>query len=143
MFPRGSVTSCGTWIGPALARTGLHHDLLDNLAVQITGRKRFYLARPGTVERAGALSVKYDAWARLSRVASPSWPPATRRPATTSSPWISNLIAISEWVADAPQHVLGTLGFGGDPFTGCGPCRTPPRCGVCCNASTATRWTRR
>ncbi|MBP5873053.1 hypothetical protein F3K34_04820 [Streptomyces sp. LBUM 1486] len=68
MFPRGSVTSCGTWIGPALARTGLHHDLLDNLAVQITGRKRFYLARPGTVERAGALSVKYDAWARLSRV---------------------------------------------------------------------------
>ncbi|WP_162467319.1 cupin-like domain-containing protein [Streptomyces cavernae] len=68
MFPRGSVTSCSTWIGPALARTGLHHDLLDNLAVQITGRKRFYLARPGTVERAGALSAKYDAWARLSRV---------------------------------------------------------------------------
>ncbi|SDN22007.1 Cupin-like domain-containing protein [Streptomyces sp. cf386] len=68
MFPRGSVTSCSTWIGPARSRTGLHHDLLDNLAVQITGRKRFYLARPGTVERAGALSAKYDAWARLSRV---------------------------------------------------------------------------
>ncbi|WP_364705222.1 cupin-like domain-containing protein [Streptomyces ossamyceticus] len=26
------------------------------------------LARPGTVERAGALSTKYDSWARLSRV---------------------------------------------------------------------------
>ncbi|MFG2026957.1 cupin-like domain-containing protein [Streptomyces sp. NPDC048825] len=68
MFPRGSVTSCSSWIGPARARTGLHHDLLDNFAVQIAGTKRFYLARPGTVERAGALSTKYDSWARLSRV---------------------------------------------------------------------------
>ncbi|MFF1917986.1 ISAs1 family transposase [Streptomyces sp. NPDC058239] len=32
-----------------------------------------------------------------------------------------SLIAISEWVADASQHVLGTLGFGIDPFTGLRP----------------------
>ena len=68
IFPRGSITSCTTWIGPARARTGLHHDLLDNFAVQIAGTKRFHLAPPGTVERAGALSSKYDSWARLSRV---------------------------------------------------------------------------
>ncbi|MET9462971.1 cupin-like domain-containing protein [Streptomyces canus] len=67
-LPRGTVTSSSVWIGPARARTGLHQDLLDNCAVQIAGRKRFLLARPGTVERAGALSTKYDAWARLSRV---------------------------------------------------------------------------
>ncbi|MER5750807.1 transposase family protein [Streptomyces sp. NPDC002088] len=54
-----------------------------------------------------------------------------------------SLIAISEWVVDAPQHVLGALGFGIARSPACGPCRTPPRCGVCCNASTATRWTRR
>ncbi|BBC29339.1 hypothetical protein SGFS_006330 [Streptomyces graminofaciens] len=64
----GGVASRSAWIGPAGARTGLHQDLLDNCAVQITGTKRFLLARPGTVERAGALSAKYDAWARLSRV---------------------------------------------------------------------------
>lgn len=104
MFPRGSVTSCSTWIGPALARTGLHHDLLDNLAVQITGRKRFYLARPGSVERAGTLSAKYDAWARLSRVGIAEWPlPTTRRPATTSSPWISNQAMCSTF-----RHAGGT-----------------------------------
>jgi hypothetical protein len=67
-LPRGAVTSNSVWIGPARARTGLHQDLLDNCAVQIAGTKRFLLARPGTVERAGALSTKYDTWARLSRV---------------------------------------------------------------------------
>ncbi|MCK8437013.1 hypothetical protein G3I77_29645 [Streptomyces sp. D2-8] len=67
MSARGSVTSCGTWIGPALARTGRHHDLLDNLAVQIAGRKRFCLACADTDERAGALRATCDAWARLSR----------------------------------------------------------------------------
>jgi hypothetical protein len=66
-LPRGTVISSSVWIGPARARTGLHQDLLDNCAVQITGTKCFLLARPGTVERAGALSTKYDAWARLSR----------------------------------------------------------------------------
>lgn len=68
LFPSGSVVSSSAWIGPAGAKTGLHHDLLDNVAVQIVGRKRFYLARPGTVERAGQLSTKYDRWARLSRL---------------------------------------------------------------------------
>ncbi|MBP5873056.1 hypothetical protein F3K24_42320, partial [Streptomyces sp. LBUM 1485] len=82
MSPRCSVTSCGTRIGPALARTGLHHGLLDSLAVQIVGSKRFCLARAGTVERAGALCAKCDAWARLSRVGSAelaAGDPATRR----------------------------------------------------------------
>ncbi|MEH0532298.1 cupin-like domain-containing protein [Streptomyces stelliscabiei] len=57
-LPRGSVTSRSAWIGPARTRTGLYYDLPDNCAVQITGTKRFLLARPGTVERAGAQSTK-------------------------------------------------------------------------------------
>ncbi|MCX4460210.1 transposase family protein [Streptomyces sp. NBC_01728] len=28
------------------------------------------------------------------------------------------LIAISEWITDAPQHALGVLGFAADPLTG-------------------------
>lgn len=68
LFPSGAMKSCTTWIGPAHARTGLHCDLLDNLAVLITGRKRFYLAHPDAVEQAGQASPKYDAWARLSQV---------------------------------------------------------------------------
>lgn len=32
-----------------------------------------------------------------------------------------SLIAISEWLADAPQHVLGVLGFAVDPFTAAWP----------------------
>lgn len=67
LFPPGAIRSCSAWIGPAGARTGLHYDLLDNLAVQILGRKRFYLAPPGTGE-CGAMSGKYDRWARLSTV---------------------------------------------------------------------------
>lgn len=68
LFPSGSISSSSAWIGPAGAKTGLHHDLLDNVAVQVVGRKRFYLARPGTVERAGQLSTRYDRWARLSQI---------------------------------------------------------------------------
>jgi lysine-specific demethylase 8 len=34
--------------------------------VQVLGRKRWRLVRPGTVERLGAVSSKYDAWAVLS-----------------------------------------------------------------------------
>ena len=67
IFPRGVTKSLQSWIGPAGARTGLHRDYLDNLAVQVLGRKRFYLAHPNTVERLGALSGKYDAWAQLAR----------------------------------------------------------------------------
>jgi Cupin-like domain len=66
IFPDGVTKSLQSWIGPAGAQTGLHHDYLDNLAVQVVGRKRFYLVRPVTVERLGAVSKKYDAWARLS-----------------------------------------------------------------------------
>ncbi|MET7608591.1 transposase family protein [Streptomyces avermitilis] len=29
-----------------------------------------------------------------------------------------SLVAIGEWVADAPQHILAQLGFGADPLTG-------------------------
>ncbi|MEW2114828.1 transposase family protein, partial [Streptomyces sp. NPDC005474] len=32
-----------------------------------------------------------------------------------------SLIAISEWIMDAPQHVLGVLGFAADPLTGLRP----------------------
>ncbi|MFJ1616039.1 ISAs1 family transposase [Streptomyces sp. NPDC088249] len=32
-----------------------------------------------------------------------------------------SLIAISEWITDAPQHVLGVLGFAADPLTGLRP----------------------
>jgi hypothetical protein len=66
LFPPGGTTSLQSWIGPAGARTGLHFDYLDNFAVQVIGHKRFYLLRPGTVERLGAVSDKYDAWATLS-----------------------------------------------------------------------------
>jgi len=66
LLPRGSLASLRSWIGPASGRTGLHHDYLDNIAVQVLGRKRWRLARPGTVERMGLVSTKYDAWAVLS-----------------------------------------------------------------------------
>lgn len=66
IFPPHTLRSCSTWIGPANARTGLHHDFLDNLAVQLLGHKRFYLVRPGVVEQLGAVSHKYDQWARLA-----------------------------------------------------------------------------
>lgn len=67
LFPRGAVRSLRTWIGPAGASTGLHFDHLDNVAVQVIGTKRWRLARPGTVERLGAVSSKYDAWAVLAQ----------------------------------------------------------------------------
>ncbi|HET7867511.1 MAG TPA: cupin-like domain-containing protein, partial [Burkholderiaceae bacterium] len=41
LWPRRGIVSSSTWVGPALARTGLHHDLLDNLALLVTGSKRF------------------------------------------------------------------------------------------------------
>lgn len=66
LWPRRGIVSSSTWVGPALARTGLHHDLLDNLALLVTGSKRFYLAPPGSVEQAGAVSAKHDRWAVLA-----------------------------------------------------------------------------
>ncbi|MGM9488028.1 cupin-like domain-containing protein [Ideonella sp. YS5] len=66
LLPRGSLASLRSWIGPAGGKTGLHHDYLDNIAVQVLGRKRWRLARPGTVERLRLVSTKYDAWAVLS-----------------------------------------------------------------------------
>jgi hypothetical protein len=68
LFPRGSIQSVQSWVGPANARTGLHHDYLDNRAVQLVGTKRFYLVRPGVVERMDAVSEKYDAWAVLANM---------------------------------------------------------------------------
>lgn len=66
LWPRRGIVSSSTWVGPAQARTGLHHDLLDNLALLVTGAKRFYLAPPGSVEQAGAVSGKHDRWAVLA-----------------------------------------------------------------------------
>jgi lysine-specific demethylase 8 len=68
LLPRHHLRSLRSWIGPAGATTGLHHDYLDNLAVQVLGTKRWRLVRPGVVERSGAIAPKYDAWARLSSV---------------------------------------------------------------------------
>ncbi|MES2947731.1 MAG: cupin-like domain-containing protein [Pseudomonadota bacterium] len=68
LFPPGNIVSSSAWIGPQGAHTGLHYDVLDNLAVLTRGAKRFYLARPGTVERLGAMSPKYDRWAKLASV---------------------------------------------------------------------------
>lgn len=68
LFPKGALRSQRSWIGPAAARTGLHYDYLNNVAVQIVGKKRFNLVRPGTVERVGAVARKYDAWATLSQL---------------------------------------------------------------------------
>lgn len=68
LFPPGQAVVRSAWIGPQAARTGLHYDLVDNLAVLVRGAKRFQLARPGTVEALGALSRKYDRWARLARI---------------------------------------------------------------------------
>jgi Cupin-like domain len=66
LLPRRCMSAMRSWIGPAGGATGLHRDFLDNIAVQVMGRKRWRLARPGAVERAGAVSPKYDAWAVLS-----------------------------------------------------------------------------
>jgi lysine-specific demethylase 8 len=66
ILPKGVVTDHSAWIGPAGARTGLHFDLLDNIAVTLVGTKRFNLAPPHTVEALGGLSKKHDKWARLS-----------------------------------------------------------------------------
>lgn len=69
LFPRRVVAPPpGVWVGPAGARTGAHYDLLGNIAILIRGEKRFRIAPPGFVEGAGALSAKYDPWARLSAV---------------------------------------------------------------------------
>lgn len=68
LFSRHHIVSSSAWIGPAGAHTGLHRDYLDNLAVLLRGRKRFFLARPGTIESLGGVSRKFDRWARLSRI---------------------------------------------------------------------------
>jgi hypothetical protein len=66
LLPKRTMHALRTWIGPAGVGTGLHHDYLDNLAVQIAGIKRWRLVRAGAVERLGAVSDKYDPWAVLS-----------------------------------------------------------------------------
>jgi hypothetical protein len=68
LSPQGTRGAVRSWIGPAGAETGLHYDYLDNVAVQIVGWKRWRLVGPGTVERLGAISAKYDSWAVLSCV---------------------------------------------------------------------------
>lgn len=65
LFPKGSIYANQAWIGPAAARTGLHFDLLDNLALTLIGHKRFYLLPPQAL-KPHQRSSKYDRWARLS-----------------------------------------------------------------------------
>lgn len=67
LLPRHVVSAVQSWVGPAGARTGLHYDYPDNVAVQLVGVKRFCLVRPGVVEHLGAVSDKYDSWAKLAR----------------------------------------------------------------------------
>lgn len=68
LIPQRRLSSCSAWVGPQGAHTGLHYDYLDNIAVLLRGAKRFYLAKPGTIEKLGAASPKYDRWARLSSI---------------------------------------------------------------------------
>jgi hypothetical protein len=67
IFTPRVTRSLRAWIGPATAATGLHYDYLDNMVVQLVGRKRFHLVRPGVVEQLGLVSSKYDAWAVLAK----------------------------------------------------------------------------
>ncbi|HET6828918.1 MAG TPA: cupin-like domain-containing protein [Ramlibacter sp.] len=60
LFPRGAWVWNDVWIGPKGSHTGLHRDLLDNVAVLLRGRKRFRLAPPGSIEALQATSTKYD-----------------------------------------------------------------------------------
>ena len=68
LFPDNTIKSHGAWIGPAGAKTGLHYDYLDNFAWLVAGKKRFYLAAPGSVESVEKLSRKYDRWAQLANM---------------------------------------------------------------------------
>lgn len=88
LFPNRTLHESQSWIGPAGARTGLHYDHFDNLAVQIMGHKRFHLVRPGVLERLGMMSSKYDQWAVLASV------PVTALPAealNTGDTWVADL----------------------------------------------------
>jgi hypothetical protein len=66
LFPRASIVASSAWIGPAHARTGLHCDRLDNIAMLVGGRKRFFLAPPRALRCPDDLSEKYDRWATLA-----------------------------------------------------------------------------
>jgi hypothetical protein len=68
LFPRRSIVASSAWIGPAQARTGLHCDRLDNIAMLVAGRKRFHLAPPDALRSPDDLSGKYDRWATLARI---------------------------------------------------------------------------
>lgn len=97
LFARRDVVSSHVWMGPAQARTGLHFDLLDNIAVMLRGRKRFYLAPPGAVEQLEEVSDKYDRWAVLSRISAATlgrhWlqPVEEERQATTPQLYVVDL----------------------------------------------------
>jgi len=60
------MVSIRRWIGHLASSPGLHFDRLDNMVVQVLGRKRWRFVRPGAVERLGRVSSKYDAWAVLA-----------------------------------------------------------------------------
>ena len=140
LFPRGAWVWNDVWIGPKGSHTGLHRDLLDNVAVLLRGRKRFRLAPPGTIEALQATSTKYD---RVSVMATASLDALRARdPALkvhevdlqpgdalyTPAGWwheVSNLepsiflsgffgkpLAVSaKWAATLPRHLLHRAGL--------------------------------
>jgi hypothetical protein len=67
IFPTKNIYFLESWIGPAHSCTGLHYDHFDNKVLQVIGHKRVTLFCPGTVERLGWVSKKYDQWAVLSQ----------------------------------------------------------------------------
>jgi hypothetical protein len=64
---RGRLGRTLAWIGPGGTFTGLHCDHLDNLVVQVVGRKRFRLAAPEVRPKLYP-SKKYDFFSELSGV---------------------------------------------------------------------------
>lgn len=62
------------WLGPAGTLTGYHIDWIDNILVQISGRKRLWLVPPSH-SRAMYPSRKYDYRSTLSEVEPDTWDP--------------------------------------------------------------------
>jgi hypothetical protein len=53
----------------------------------------------------------------------------------------TSLLAVGEWIADAPWYVLEQVGADSDPLLPRRSCPSRPRSADCWPASTATRWT--
>ncbi|GGW72185.1 ISAs1 family transposase [Streptomyces xantholiticus] len=86
---------------------------------------------------------------RLAEVPDPRDPRGVRHPlavalaACAVLAGATSLLAVGEWIADAPAHVLAQLGVRPDPVLPPGNGPPSPRCGGCRPGSTATPSTRR